>query len=167
MRGFVDTLFVAIGIISVLALFFSFFEEFILKHPPCFLCEIQRMLWFSIFCFSLLSIERITKLRGCCRYVVILLLALNSCTAFYHILVRFKIVESQCSAKFKIEDVTTYIETLKNKRSYGCDEGLSIGNIPAPFINWVVSSTLFYLSVRCIGFLYKKGGQDTNHHTSW
>ncbi len=120
------------GFIAALAISFSFFAEFGLHHPPCVLCTIQRMLWLSLLSTAVLSIF----LKTFAKRLILILLALNLCTAAYHTLVQFKIIEDRCKTNLQIKDLDAYAAILKQGGLHGCSEDTwTIAKIPAPILN--------------------------------
>lgn len=130
------------GNISTLALGSSYFVEFGLHYQPCFLCLIQRALYFLLFLAALTGI--LTPFKSWSKRICLILLALNFSTASYHTLVQLKIVKDRCKSPGNVENVNSYREILAAKKKPGCSEDLwEIASVPVPALNALVSLSFF------------------------
>jgi len=130
-----------IGSVAGVAASLSFFAEFGLKHPPCLLCTIQRILWLSTLSLAILN----PIFKTSAKKLILLLLALNLCTASYHTLVQLNMIEDRCKTNLQIKDEDAYAEILKKGETRGCSEdGWKIAKIPAPLFNGMVCISLLY-----------------------
>lgn len=137
--------------IAILALASSFFAEYILHISPCFLCWIQRGLWGAILLISILgSFKKMMAPKFCFRLLLVLF-AVNFCTASYHTLIQFKIIEDRCMATVNFKSAGDYSQMLKEQNSLGCSAvSWTMAGIPAPLFN--AGTCLFLILFRRLFF---------------
>lgn len=156
-KFYIRNYFYFILIISFLIIISAYIIEIFFKHPPCKLCEYQRIPYFILIILSPMGIlkpERVAVL-----YLSILLLFCVSLIAGFHSLVERKLIlfDTGCTSinnNFEnIEELRNFLEKVPIVK---CDEilfsilGLSLANL-----NLMISIFLILLGM----FIVRKHGQ--------
>ena len=140
-------------LIATIVLSLSFFVEFALGYPPCFLCWVQRALWMGLLFLALLQI--LAKCKA--RKWIILLLFLNLSIATYHSLIQFNILEDRCKAALHVKDPADFMAALTKNPSRGCSEkSWDFLGVPAPLLN--LGASLVLLSFTSSAYLFRRSG---------
>ena len=138
--------FLIVFIVSAFILISAYVLELFFNHPPCNLCEYQRVPYFLLLLISLLSIK-IKKIW--LKFVSLLCFSVSLIISGFHSLVERKLVKfdigctSTGSNIDNIEDLRNFLEQTPLIK---CDEisfsifGLSLANL-----NFVISTLLIML----------------------
>lgn len=153
-----------IFIVSCMAVSSSFFVEIWLKKQPCFLCQIQRVLYLLLIPVALIGIfsPLITLGKRCC----ILLLIASCLVSSYHSLVQFKVIRDKCQIDLRINDPESYKSMLlkTNNLKTSCSKiSWIILGIPISVINNLISITLLWSLTRTGARFYKNSFQKDPH----
>ena len=139
--------FLIVFIASSCILISAYILEFFFNHPPCNLCEYQRVPYFLLLFISLISLK-IKKIQ--IKFVALICFVSSFIISGFHSLVERKLVEfdigctSTGSDIDNIEDLRNFLEQTPLIK---CDEisfsilGLSLANL-----NFVISALLITLS---------------------
>lgn len=143
------TLFTTVFFLSCLALIFSFYMELVIGIAPCFLCRIQRYIYFFLVPASLIG--GFTFLKSIGRKCCILFFALGCLVSFYHSLVQFGILSDKCQTQTNINSSDEYKKLLLNKdweRIPCSSRSWDIQKIPISVFNGMISVFFLCLLVR-------------------
>ena len=139
--------FLIVFIASSCILISAYILEFFFNHPPCNLCEYQRVPYFLLLFISLISLK-IKKIQ--IKFVALICFVSSFIISGFHSLVERKLVEfdigctSTGSDIDNIEDLRNFLEQTPLIK---CDEisfsilGLSLANL-----NFVISALLIMIS---------------------
>ena len=139
--------FLIVFIASSCILISAYILEFFFNHPPCNLCEYQRVPYFLLLLISLVSVK-IKKIQ--LKFVALICFISSLIISGFHSLVERKLVEfdigctSTGSDIDNIEDLRNFLEQTPLIR---CDEisfsilGLSLANL-----NFVISALLIMIT---------------------
>ena len=157
-KDYFTNYFYLIFITSSLILISAYIIEIFLKHPPCKLCEYQRIPYFLLIILSPIAIFREEKITF--FYLSILLLFCVSLIAGFHSLVERKLIsfDTGCTSinnSFEnIEELRNFLEKVPIVK---CDEisfsvlGLSLANL-----NLMISISLILLGIFILRIYDKK-----------
>jgi disulfide bond formation protein DsbB len=113
---------------SIFALVLAYIAQYVFDYQPCILCLYQRLPFFSVIGFSLLSLFFLKqkKLQKFVIFFCAFFLAINAGIAVYQVGVEQKVFAgpSTCSSKNldKITDLKELEEALKATKAVRCDE---------------------------------------------
>ena len=139
--------FLIVAIVSLSILTSAYVLELFFNHPPCNLCEYQRVPYFLLLLISLLSIQIKKKWL---KFFSLICFLVSFAIAGFHSLVERKLIEfdigctSTGSDIDNIEDLRNFLERTPLIK---CDEisfaifGMSLANL-----NFVISTLLILLS---------------------
>lgn len=125
-------IFLAICLVALGCLAFSYFAEFWAYLKPCRLCLIQRYVYFALLLLG--SLGYMLKWKETFRKATLLILLTGLSVAAYHSMLQLGITSSKCSSKVIVNDEASFMQGLSSASS--CTEKAStLFGLPIPFVN--------------------------------
>lgn len=132
----------AIGIIAILCLGFSYFAEFWAHLKPCRLCLIQRYVYFTLLLLG--SLGYMLKWKENFRKATLLILLTGLSIAAYHNMLQLGVTSSKCSSNAIVKDEASFMQGLSSDSS--CTEKVpTLFGLPIPFVNVCIYLSFFMI----------------------
>jgi disulfide bond formation protein DsbB len=107
----VDRALILVWFYSAVAIGCSFYQQMIQGIQPCFLCQLQRLPYFLIFCLAPFGFS--IHLNHVVKVFIQMCLLLSVGLAFYHLLIQFEFITDRCKIVQSINSQEEFYLMLK------------------------------------------------------
>lgn len=89
-----DTTLISTWGFALVALSFSFYQQYIMQLEPCYLCQLQRLPFLAILLIT--PIGLLENFNYLIKRFIQLFFLISLITALYHILIQFGVIDEKC-----------------------------------------------------------------------